>query len=272
MKNKKLFLILIFVVTVNLLPFVGAFTRFSPGDTPVKARTWSLGGITVNHACAQTALFKNPCVGKAEKWVCRSSEKGRAWVRSTDITAYKNIAGKNEMIVVSRIEGSSYATTMALVPETMKPIGVIVKGDTEMVCEAIYTGPFIAIRYKTFDKKKPFRTKKISDTPLTYDQATLFWLLRGYPFDKPVEIETDLVMPLGNRCSMKIRYLGKELITVPAGKFMAHKLEVEPDALLPIFSKNLKTYFWYSDEKIPKFLKYEYPKGKQVTELISATR
>ena len=115
---------------------------------------------------------------------------------------------------------------------------------------------------------KNIRNKKILLAPVTYDQRTLFWLLRGYPFDKPKELEIDLIMPLGNRCSMKVRYLGTEIISVPAGKFIAHKLEVEPNAILPMFSEKLRTYFWYSREKIPKFLKYSYPTKNESAELM----
>ena len=161
---------------------------------------------------------------------------------------------------------------MTLLAKSMKPISVKVRGKSEIVCETVYKKSRAFIRFETFGKKDIDKQKKIWTTDITYDQRTLFWLLRGYPFKNVKNIKIDLVMPLGNRCSMNVRYVGKENVVVPAGRFRAYKLEMEPDAVLPFFSKRLKIFFWYSTEKIPKFLKYEYPGDKIITELIEAVK
>ncbi|PIU51619.1 hypothetical protein COS91_03515 [Candidatus Desantisbacteria bacterium CG07_land_8_20_14_0_80_39_15] len=210
-------------------------------------------------------LFKNPAIDKPEKWKYRSSEGGK-WNIMTDSSKYITRNGKGFLIITSVPEDKKYVTTMTLEPDTLKPISIKIDGETETVFEAKYRGNMAVINL--FRGPKNIRNKKILLAPVTYDQRTLFWLLRGYPFDKPKELEIDLIMPLGNRCSMKVRYLGTEIISVPAGKFIAHKLEVEPNAILPMFSEKLRTYFWYSREKIPKFLKYSYPTKNESAELM----
>lgn len=222
--------------------------------------------LQVSAATAAEPLFKNPAAGKPETWTYRSQEKPGEWLVMTDASSYtKGKDGRSLMIVVSRPRDKNFVTTMVMEPQTMKPVSITVRGETEIVAEAKYAGSLAEIEYRGLDKRK---SKKIWLTVVTYDQRTLFWLLRGYPFNSPRELEIDLIMPLGNRCSMKLRYLGVEHITVPAGKFRAHKLELEPNAILPIFSDKLRTYFWYSTEKIPRFLKYAYPARNIRAELI----
>lgn len=211
-------------------------------------------------------LFKNPSIGKSEKWKYRSQDEPGKWLNMIDSTQYITRNSKKLLVIKSTPENKKYVTTMTLEPYTLKPISIKIDGETESLFEANYSGNIAIINL--FKGPKIVKNKKLFLTPVTYDQRTLFWLLRGYPFDNPKELEIDLIMPLGNRCSMKVRYLGTEIIKVPAGKFIAHKLEMEPNAILPIFSEKFKTYFWYSRDKIPNFLKYEYPTKKQSAELI----
>jgi len=224
-------------------------------------------GFNIAPVCSgEQPLFKNPAAGKPESWVYRTSEKHRDWLVMRDTSKYiKDKDGRSLMVVLSEPEHRRFSTTMIMEPDNMKTISVTVTGETEIVQEARYAGSMASIQYRGFKKREQ---KKIWVTAVTYDQRTLFWLLRGYPFQHPREIEIDLIMPLGNRCSVKVRYLGTEGITVPAGKFKAHKLEMEPNAILPVFSEKLKTYFWFSTERIPRFLKYAYPAQGVVAELV----
>jgi len=211
-------------------------------------------------------LFNNPAAGKLEKWVYRSEDSPGKWTNITERSSYKKENGKTILIIQSIPENKKYTTTMMLDSVTLKPILVRIENETGVFFEAKYRANMAVINLVS--PLKTIKNKKLYVTNVTYDQRSLFWLLRGYPFNNPKEFEIDLVMPLGNRCSMKVRYLGEEEIKVPAGKFMAYKLEVEPNAVLPFFSEKLKIHFWYSKEKTPKFLKYNYPAKNVTVELI----
>jgi len=216
---------------------------------------------------AETPLFINPATGRPEAFTYLSVD-GKDSVVMTDSSKYvKDRNGRTVMVVTSRPAGRRFSTVITMESVTMKPISVTVTGNTEVVAEAKYSGSIGEIQYRGWKKRE---RKRVYVTVLTYDQRSLFWLFRGYNFLNPKVTDVDLVMPLGNRCSVKVRYVGREEITVPAGKFMAHKLEMEPDALLPQMSAKLKTYFWFSAEKVPRFLKYEYLTGrkKQTAELL----
>jgi hypothetical protein len=234
MNNKRIFLIIL-LFTLHLTPY------------------------TLHVTCAQE-LFKNPCAGKPETFTYLSID-GKDSVVMTDSSKYvKDKNGRTLMVVTSKPADRRFSTAITMESVTMRPVSVTVTGNTEVVAEAKYSGSIAEIQYRGWKKRE---RKRLYVTVLTYDQRSLFWLLRGYNFSNPKEIEVDLIMPLGNRCSVKVRYLGKEEVTVPAGKFSAHKLEMEPNALLPMMSAKLKTYFWFSAEKVPRFLKYSYPTGRQ---------
>jgi len=218
------------------------------------------------HSLYAGELFKNPAAGKSEKWVYRTQEETGKWLIMTETSNYRKEKGKTALVIKSVPENKKFVTTMILDSITLKPILIKIEDDTKTFFEAKYLANMGVINLSS--PVKTIKNKKLYVTDITYDQRTLFWLLRGYPFDKPKEMEIDLIMPLGNRCSMKVRCLGEEDIVVPAGKFRAYKLEVEPDAVLPFFSEKLKIHFWYSKDKVPKFLKYYYPAKKLSTELI----
>lgn len=218
------------------------------------------------HSLHASELFNNPAIGKTEQWVYRSEDSPGKWLNITEKASYRKENGRTVLVIQSIPDNKKYTTTMMLDSVTLKPILIKIENETGVFFEAKYRANMAVINLTS--PMKTIKNKKLYVTNITYDQRSLFWLLRGYPFGSPKEFEIDLVMPLGNRCSMKVRYLGEEEIKVPAGKFTAYKLEVEPDAVLPFFSEKLKIHFWYSKEKAPRFLKYSYPAKNVTAELI----
>jgi len=95
---------------------------------------------------------------------------------------------------------------------------------------------------------------------LTFSSDILAVILRGYDFDKRDLIEFYIFSSDAKLYNIIAKVMGKESITVPAGTFECHKMELTLD--LGIFNLALKpflpkTYMWFTVAKPHIWLKYE---------------
>lgn len=108
-----------------------------------------------------------------------------------------------------------------------------------------------------------------------YNGVILPHCLRGFPFGEQKEVEFRVTPPIRpgipgwawKQWKTKAKYMGTEQVTVPAGTFDCHKLEVEASGGL-IKRITSKYYFWYRKESPHQFVRYQDEDGDDVTELI----
>jgi hypothetical protein len=99
-------------------------------------------------------------------------------------------------------------------------------------------------------------------------QDALSFILRGYPFERPVEM-TLMLLPdqTSNRLTPtqaqphRVRYLGRETLDVPLGRFEAHHVEASP-----VTGDGSSHDYWFAADTSPPMmhvmLRYEGPGGQ----------
>jgi len=124
------------------------------------------------------------------------------------------------------------------------------------------------------DGKKP-KEKRIECFQDGYNGVVLPFVLRGFPFAAQKKVKLKLTPPFKpgipfwawRMWKSYAKYLGTETVTVPAGTFDCHKLEVGASGGL-IKRVTSKYYFWYAKEPPYQFVKYQDEDAKAVTELM----
>jgi hypothetical protein len=99
-----------------------------------------------------------------------------------------------------------------------------------------------------------------------YDMLTLFYALRGFPYEQK-KIKFSLVIPKPRVVKVSLELIGKENVTVRAGTFLCYKLQMKLAGILGRFYRK-NWYFWFTVENSHHFVKYEPPTG-EVIELVS---
>ncbi|MDI3280572.1 MAG: DUF3108 domain-containing protein [Bacillota bacterium] len=190
-------------------------------------------------------------------------------------TVYRDLArpevreGRPVVRITCRAEDGSQTITMLLEGKGLRPLWVeLVRPDGLLFSQVTYYEQEAHLVEKPGQKPRA-----VPITPQTYDQRSLFWALRGYPFARPATVHFDLLMPDGKRFRMYVRLAGEEVVTVPAGTFAAYKLEMGPADLPRFIAAGFLAYFWYSKEERPRFLRYEFTGiPGQVSEALSWSR
>lgn len=105
--------------------------------------------------------------------------------------------------------------------------------------------PQISIDYTDQKAHVVIPSKKINrwiDVPEdAYDMLTLFYALRGFPFERKKKVKFHLVMPKPRVMKVSLALVGKENVTVRAGTFLCYKLRMQAGGLLGRFYKKR----WY---------------------------
>ena len=221
------------------------------------------------------AVLHDPGVPDGEKIVWRVNKEGSLRRPSTIIFYAKELNGRP---VYEIVEDSG---------ERKQAKYIIDRSDLRLIEAQLFRntnkGPFkakIDVRgkrqYLVYTKggKKP-KDKKIDHYPDGYNGLTLPFCLRGFPFGKKKEVKLHLTPPLRPEIpgwawrmwKSRAKYLGMETVTVPAGTFECHKLEVEATSGL-IKRVTSKYYFWYAKDPPHHFVKYQDEDGKNITELM----
>jgi hypothetical protein len=101
-------------------------------------------------------------------------------------------------------------------------------------------------RENKINNKTAQQTFKFEDDMI--DKYILGTAILSYPFDKKRDFNFHYLSDEPKVYSLTLHYRGKEVVTVPAGTFECHKLEMTVDlGLLGIVGAFIpKTYFWYS--------------------------
>lgn len=93
----------------------------------------------------------------------------------------------------------------------------------------------------------------------TIDKNIIGYAILSYPFDKKGDFSFHYISDEPKVYSLTLHYRGKEKITVPAGNYECHKLEMTVDlGVLGIVGAFIpKTYFWFSLGEPIEWVKYE---------------
>ena len=130
-------------------------------------------------------------------------------------------------------------------------------------------------QYLTHNYKNKREDAEIKHYPNGYNGITLPFSLRGFPFGRQEEVELRITPPFKpslptwtwKMWKSRVSSLGIERVTVPAGTFDCHKLEIEASSgLIRRFTS--KYYTWFTEEPPHYFVKYQRKGGTSVTELM----
>ena len=106
------------------------------------------------------------------------------------------------------------------------------------------------------------------------DMNDMAFLLRGFPFDKPREMELTLLdQQAGESPGMAFRvfFRGKEKLSIDGIEYEAYKLEMKAElkGAMALFSGMIpKTYFWYDQKNAHRLLKFTGSGGPGTDEML----
>lgn len=106
---------------------------------------------------------------------------------------------------------------------------------------------------------------------LLWDNA-LWFALQGFPFAAPPEkpLLVRVAMSDGSVVPMHIRLVGLEDLVVPAGRFRAYHLVVEPASVPGVVARFFQVSFWYDEDAPHHLLKTQF--RSDVSVLVSRSR
>ncbi len=102
--------------------------------------------------------------------------------------------------------------------------------------------------------------KSIKINEPVYDIKSLQYVLRGYPWDKSY-VKFNIILNNGRIVRMRAKNLGIYKIKIPAGKFTAYKILVEPLSPLVKLLYRTKVYLYFYTKSSFPYLKYEDSDG-----------
>ncbi len=111
--------------------------------------------------------------------------------------------------------------------------------------------------------------KSIKINKTVYDIKSLQYVLRGYPWDKSC-VKFNIILNNGRIVRVCGRNLGIYKIKIPAGKFPAYKILIEPSSSFIKLVYRTKVYLYFSTKSPFPFLKYEDSNG-DIDEVIRIT-
>jgi len=130
-------------------------------------------------------------------------------------------------------------------------------------------------QYMVSEFKNKTKDKDIEHRLDGYNGILLPFYLRGFPFGKQSEVKPRLTVPafpgkplwVWKMWKSKVKFMGAEKVTVPAGTFDCYKLEVSASnwAIRRVTSEY---YFWYTKEPPHRFVKFQDKDGDNITELL----
>jgi len=231
MKSKKLLSIFVFQKLLIILPLLICFCEWT-----ADARS----------------LFSNPGVPDAEKITYGFEDNGvlETW---TDTVREVN---RGNMTVYE------WGDKIVIKGDDFRPISVHIadeQGSTQIAIDYINRKAHVVIPIEKIDK-----WIEVPDD--AYDMLTLFYVLRGFPYEREKKIKFPLVMPKPRVVKVSLEQVSKESVTVRAGTFLCYKLQMKLAGILGRFYRK-KWYFWFSVEKPHHFVKYEPPTG-EIIELV----
>jgi len=194
-------------------------------------------------------IFANPGVPDLEKITYGYEENGvlRTW---TDTVRKVN---KNNTTVYE------WGNKIILRGEDFRPITVRLAdetGETQIAIDYIDQKAHFVIPIEKIDE-----WIKVPDD--AYDMLTLFYVLRGFPYERKKKIKFPLVMPKPRVMKVSLEVVNKENVTVRAGTFLCYKLQMYLAGILGRFYRK-KWYFWFTVAKPHHFVKYEPPTGETI--------
>jgi len=138
----------------------------------------------------------------------------------------------------------------------MTPVEVIERDQTgHLLRHAEYAG--LRVHLTVPDKHTD---KWIGLPPATYDQQTLFYVLRGFPFAED-QMAFDLLLYDGRLARVNVRNLGLVTVAVNGKKIRSYNLELKSVGLASFIYTGR---FFFLDHKPYTFLRYEDSGGKTV--------
>jgi len=198
------------------------------------------------------SLISNPGVPDVEKITYGLEDNGnlRTW---TDTVRKVN---KNNMTVYE------WGNKMVLRGDDFRPISVHIvdeQGRTQIAIDYTNQKTHVVIPIEKIDK-----WIEVPDD--AYDMLTLFYVLRGFPYEHKKKIKFPLVIPKPRVVKVSLELISKENVTVRAGTFLCYKLQMKLSGIFGRFYRK-NWYFWFTVEKPHHFVKYEPPTG-EVIELV----
>ena len=153
---------------------------------------------------------------------------------------------------------------LVLTPDGTPVKNVQWDGSGEITTEAEYTEEQVRLRFRDDDggmEDKTVRLRKI-----VYDMGSLFYIVGGLDFSSPVGTEWEFEVFWSVRrdtVGMKAAYISDESITLPAGRFDCHRVELGLDGLLGmIFDFRMNVWI---DRTTKRFVKYSQEFNDQET-------
>lgn len=130
-------------------------------------------------------------------------------------------------------------------------------------------------QYMVSEFKNKVSKKDIEHPSDGYNGITLPFYLRGFPFGKQKEVEPQITVPVlpgkplwvWSMWGSKVKFIGEEKVTVPAGTFNCYKLEVSAGNWV-IKRVTSKYYFWFMKEPPYRFVRFQDKDGDNITELL----
>lgn len=215
-------------------------------------------------ANADKMPFSDPDIPNEEKLIYREKEKD-SWRTFTDTIKKGQKNGENVYIINSLGEEK---INMLLKASTMKPIIV------DSTCK--YKEGMFRFKKEYQEKEvdivipKTKRDKPIKIPKNTYDEESLFYVLRGLVFEINKKVEFNLLYTKFDKIGMVSMYatiINKEKIIVPAGEFICYKVEMGLTGIEALLYKE-KYCFWFNVQKPHYLVKYSSTEG-EVIELIN---
>jgi hypothetical protein len=107
----------------------------------------------------------------------------------------------------------------------------------------------------------------------TYDKATLFYLFRCLPFNRPGEKVSFSFIVITEKYSVRlvemyVRVIGKQEVQIRAGRYSCYKVELGVAGLIGKLFVPQKWYYYFLQQPPYRFIKYEEP-GREIIELVN---
>ncbi len=240
----------------------------------VLALLWLLISMALVRAEEPVSLITDPGVPDGERIVWRTSRRDKEPEFTTVTWRAKN-RGVKPVYEITAVTGERKQAKYIIDRRDLRLIWCRVLRNTEDGKSEVVIDVKDGYQHLIHDFKNKRKEKEIEHRPHGYNGSILLFSLRGFPFGEQNELRLRLTPPFIPRMPLwiwrmwksRVRFLGEESVTVPAGTFGCHKLEVAASGGL-IRQFTSEYYLWYAKEPPHHFVKYQDTDGKTVTELM----
>ena len=241
---------------------------------PVLVLLWLLISMVLVRAEEPASGITDPGVPDGERTVWRVSTRDKEPEFTTITWSAKNSGGR-PVYEITTVTGERKQAKYIVDRRDLRLIWCRVLRDTEDGKSEVVIEVKDGYQHLTHEFESKRKEKKIEHKSDGYNGSILLFSLRGLPFGKQSEARLRLTPPfvpdmplwIWRMWKSRIRFLGEERVTVPAGTYDCYKLEVAASGgLIRRFTSEY--YAWYAKEPPHHFVKYQDEDGKSVTELM----